>query len=305
MGFELYFAGSLNKDTEQYLKEAGCNRLASQLNDKNVIADWCSMTDRPGHLFIDSGAFSAHTIGSEVDVDAYITYLNSIDEQVEIFAQVDKIPGEFRKIKTALQCQEAPELSWNNYLYMRSKVNSPDKLLPIFHQNEDFKWLKQILEWRSPEGNLIPYIGISPANDKSPKEKQAWMDSVFQIIRDSSNPKVKTHAFGMTSLRLLEMYPFYSADSTTWIMVGANGSIMSEYGILVLSEKQMNSPNHICHLPKDKLEHLEKYVISKGFTLEGMYTRYQDRISFNIRYLKDWADNYKYIGTDKYKKSLF
>ena len=30
----------------------------------------------------------------------------------------------------------------------------------------------------------------------------------FKMISESNNPHVKTHAFGMTSLKLLEQYPF-------------------------------------------------------------------------------------------------
>ena len=36
-GFQLYFAGSLNKVFEEDLKRKGANRLASQLLDRNVI----------------------------------------------------------------------------------------------------------------------------------------------------------------------------------------------------------------------------------------------------------------------------
>jgi hypothetical protein len=94
-GFNLYFAGSQNKIAERYLQDIGCNRLASQLADRVVINAWIAARDRgasKGHLFIDSGAFSAHTRNAEVDVDAYIDYLNGMDDQLHIFAQVDKIP---------------------------------------------------------------------------------------------------------------------------------------------------------------------------------------------------------------------
>lgn len=304
MAFNLYFAGSNNPGWEKYLLEHDCNRLASQLLDKKVISDWIEAKNQDiakGKLFIDSGAFSAHTKGAEVDIPAYIEFLNQIDEYIEIFAQVDKIPGEFRKPKTLEQCKEAPIISWENYLYMREQVKSPDKLLYIFHQNESFTHLLDCLEAKF-DGKHIPYIGISPANDKSTKEKQAWFETVFRLIRDSENPNVKTHAFGMTSLKMLEMYPFYSADSTSWIMTGANGGIMTKYGVLIVSAKQTKDPNHISHVNDREVFN---YIKDMGFDFEQLKIDYVERIKFNAAFLKDWADNYKFKGTKTYRKKLF
>ena len=111
---------------------------------------------------------SAHTRDAEVDVDAYIEYLNGIDDDVHVFAQVDKIPGKFRHPKTREELAEAPEMSWNNYLYMRERLKSPEKLLPIFHQGEDFKWLHNILDYRSPEGDKYSGNGSAERSGQGP-----------------------------------------------------------------------------------------------------------------------------------------
>lgn len=296
-GFQLYFAGSLNKVFEEDLKRKGANRLASQLLDRNVIDGWIAGRNEGlcrGYLLIDSGAFSAHTRDAEVDVDAYIEYLNSIDDDVHVFAQVDKIPGKFRHPKTREELAEAPEMSWNNYLYMRERLKSPEKLLPIFHQGEDFKWLHNILDYRSPEGDKIWYMGISPANDKPVKDKIKFIDKCFDIIKHSSNPDICTHAFGMTSLNVLEMYPFTSADSTSWLMNGANGSIMTKYGSVLVSEKSSHSPQHIAMMPKAAQREIQAYVESKGYDMSKLGTEYTERIRFNIDFLLDWAKNYRY-----------
>ena len=307
-GFQLYFAGSQNKVAERYLREHGANRLASQLLDRIVIQGWIGARvdgHAKGRLFIDSGAFSAHTRGAEVDVDAYVEYLNSIDEELHVFAQVDKIPGVFREPKTPQQLSEAPEMSWNNYLYMRLKLKSPKKLLPIFHQGEDYKWLHNMLEWVDENGEHIPYIGISPANDQPVKEKVRFIEKCFKIIKQSSNPNVKTHAFGMTSLHVLEMYPFTSADSTSWILNGANGSIMTKYGSVTLSSGRLNAPDHIRKMAKEAQKEIQKYVESHGYTMEGLEDDYKQRIIFNIQYLLEWAKNYKYKPSDVRRRPLF
>ena len=156
---DLYMAGSTFKGLDEWLQEKGYNKLLSQENDRRIIATWIE-AKRKGQasnskLFIDSGAFSAHTKGVEIDVDEYIEYLNANDDAFTIYAQVDKIPGRFGQPKTREQKLEAPKISWENYLYMVDKLKSPKKLLPVFHQGEDFKWLHNILEYRDKNGEPI------------------------------------------------------------------------------------------------------------------------------------------------------
>lgn len=300
--FNLYFAGSDNPAWKEYLIAQGANRLASWINDKNVIDGWIE-SQAQGNLFIDSGAFSAHTKGVEVDVDKYINFLNELDDHFVLAAQVDKIPGKFREAKTKKQCLEAPLLSWENYLYMRERVKSPDKIVPVFHQNEDFDWLLTMLE-TTFDGKYIPYIGVSPANDRSTKEKNEWFETVFRLIGQSSNPDVKTHAFGMTSLPVLERYPFTSADSTSWIMTGANGGIMTPKGTIVVSDKQMDNPLNLAYMDQSVVDEVLGLCQKYGFSLDDLKVSYQERVKFNIAYLLDWARNYQYKGTEVKKISL-
>ena len=305
--FQLYFAGSQNKQSEVVLQELNVNRLASQFLDRLVIADWIrarSEGKAQGHLFIDSGAFSAHTKGIKIDVDEYIAYVNGIDEHVHLIARLDVIPGEYRKKKSPEQLAEAPKLSWANYLYMRRRLKSPDKLLPIFHQGEDFKWLENMLE-ATFNGKHIEYIGISPANDMSLTEKEKFIDQCFKIIQVSSNPNVQTHAFGTTSMPLLNRYPFTSADATTWIMCGAMGSIMSKYGNVCVSSGRTYANEHINRMPKAAQKEIEDYVLSHGYTLEGLADDYKQRIEFNIKYLNEWSHNYELKYSSVTRTKLF
>lgn len=287
MAFNLYFAGSKTRGVEERIWENNSPRLFSYLHEKKQILE---RTEKGFKTFVDSGAYSAHTKGKEIDIDHYIGWLNEHDEGVDIAAELDHIPGVFRKPKTPAQLAEAPIISWDNYLYMIERVKNWEKILPIFHQGEDFKYLEQMLEHKP----TIPYIGISPANDLPVVRKIVWIDKVFKIIKQSSNPNVKTHAFGMTSLHVLEQYPFYSADSTSWIMTAANGGIMTEFGVKVVSSKATKDRKHVKHLPKPQYNKFLEYLDSKGYTLEGLGDSHIDRMRFNIDYLTDWANNYVY-----------
>lgn len=303
MSFDLYFAGSSTPETEQYIQEHRLCRLQSQLNDRANIKRYVD-NDFKGKLFIDSGAYTAYTRQKELNVDEYIEYLNSMDDYLTIYAQVDKIPGQHGKPKTLEDIVQAPLLSWDNYVYMRDKVKSPDKLLPIFHRRENWSHLERMLE-TTFDGKHIPYIGIAATTDSSTKEKEDWFHEVFKVIKKSSNPNVKTHAFGMTSLRLLESFPFTSADSTSWIMTAINGAIMSPFGVVVVSERQKFLKNNIYNQPDLAKEKFQDYLKEIGISLEELQTEPTARLIANIKYLVKWTENYKYTPVQCHKRKLF
>lgn len=309
MSFTLYAAGTGTKECQDLIRKLGYNQLLSQLNEKRSIMNWVDyLKEHPeckSKLFIDSGAFSAHTKGKEVDVDSYIKFMNEIDDYVYIFAQVDKIPGRFGQPKTPQELADAPRESWENYLYMVDKVKSRDKLLPIFHQGEDFKWLRNILEYRHPDGKPIWYIGISPANDVNVSEKVKWLETVYKIIAESSNPNVHTHAFGMTSLNVLEQYPFTSADSTSWILSASNGSILLDGKTVTVSDRRLHDNNNVMNKSVAVYEDIKKRVADLGFDLDELSVDSDKRLLFNLTSLKDWLDHYEYRGKTLYKTELF
>lgn len=307
--FKIYFAGGHAKSTDIYLQGRNANRLFSQLTEKNSVGKkWIEfMKENPestSTLFVDSGAFTAHTKGKEVDVDDYITYLNDNAGCFDAIAQLDTIPGEFGKPKTFEQLTEAPKLSWENYLYMRDRVTDKNNLLPIFHMGEDFYWLENMLEARFDGNKPIEYIGISPANDSTTKYKDAWMEKVFTIIKNSSNPDVKTHAFGMTVLAQLERHPFYSADSTSPLLTGAMGNIFGGPGIISLAQKD-GGMLAFKQLPLPTQHQIMENASRYGFTIEDLVEKSGARILYNCSYVMDWADSYQFRGIQNRQKTLF
>lgn len=306
--YDCYFAGSGVKDVLDEMRKLGCNQLLSQLNERKAILDWVdylrSHPECKSKLFIDSGAYSAHTKGVSVDVDAYIDFMNEIDDCVTIYAQVDTIPGRFGQPRTEKDIKEAPEKSWQNYLYMISKAKSPDKVIPVYHQGEDIKWLKNMLEYKFPDGHHIQYIGISSAKDQSVQSNFSWLKQVYKVIAESSNPNVKTHGFGIMVRNFIEQFPFTSSDSTTWIMAGANGNVMTPYGTVHISDKGLGKKDNFFSLPKASQDNLREYFAKFGFTPEELSKDGNARLLYHLRYLKDWQDNFKYKGNNMFKKTL-
>jgi len=285
MVFHLYFAGAQAMVSEELMEANSNYRLLSYWHDKKRIE---RRRDMGLLTFIDSGAFTSHTKGIEVDVDTYIDYLNERIDSIDCAAQVDEIPGTFGLPKSKKDLIEAPIISWDNYLYMEKRVKQPEKILPVFHQFEKFKHFETMVNYG------VPYIGISPSNEISVSQKIPWINECFKIIEKSGRTDVKIHAFGMTSLNVLEMYPFYSADSTSWLMTSANGAIMSKYGTIFVSERGIQDRKHIFNLSKETQLEIERYVNSLGYNLKDLSESYKERSNFNITYLTHWAKNYQY-----------
>ena len=259
---------------------------------------------KPKKLFIDSGAFSAWTKGKAIDADEYIAWINERADFIDLYGQIDVIPGDIVKGHTHEQVEEAAAATWENYLYMRPKMVKPEGLLYTFHVGEPYTYLEQALEWKDDNGNLIPYIALGGMVGKPMPMKKAFLNSCFNIIKKSSNPKVKVHAFGMTSFPLLEQYPITSADSTSWIMTGANGNIMTDVGIIAVSDQMAKLQSHYSHLPKHLQQAFEDSLSEFGFTLDELRHSRDNRIMFNARYMNKKASNIKYNPGPK-KLSLF
>ena len=307
MSLDLYFAGA-QEGTEQTLLDLGAHRLLSQLNDRSLIHKFIEFK-KQGYkfkLFVDSGAYSAHTKGKVINVDEYIEFLNTYTEYFDLFAQVDTIPGKYRQPKTLQELSEAPEHSWENYLYMRERIIDKDKLIPIFHQGDDFKHLRRMLEWTDENGNHIPYIGISAAADVPSRYWDEWLRLCFTTIRESSNPNVKTHAFGITSRRLLNTFPFTSGDGTTWIQKAIVGNIFfGKIENLQVSNRQLHDKMHYYNLPEHLRQEFLDKVEERGFKIEELESIVRERCKWNAIEIMEWLKTHEVKAKNRKVKRLF
>lgn len=173
-------------------------------------------------FFLDSGAFTAWTQETAINLDAYIRFVLKHEPFLSVIANLDVIPGKpgFKNL-TAKQITKSASEGWKNWQKMIDAGIPAEKLLHIFHQNEEFQWLQKMVD--EP---LMTYIGLSPANDRSSSEKARWLDECMNYVTDTEgNPLIKFHGFGVTSHKLLWRYPWYSVDSTSWVITGRMGSI--------------------------------------------------------------------------------
>lgn len=266
-------------------------------------------------LFCDSGAFSVHTGKADVTQDEYIEYINSIIEDVDVFAQLDTIPGTFGKPKKPEDYEKSANESWENFLYMRNKVKYKHKIMPVFHFGEDVKYLKQMLEYVDEDGEKLDYIGLSPANDASVKDRMQYLQNMYDIIRASSNPGVKTHVYGFTSLTAMSKFPCYSADSISHRLISGYNKIFTEhFGVISVSRKPRSVKNksnlsfietcdeYNLNVLRSEFEHfgmdkdfLAKYDCCSSDIIEAISEDNNLRVVFSIRTIQKLMGNkYKY-----------
>lgn len=167
----------------------------------NMIRPCASKTEPVCNVILDSGAYSAWRSGKPVNLDAYCTYLLKNCDWIGSYVALDVImPG---------NPEEAAAQSFKNYEYMRGKGLDP---IPVFHVGEDISWLHRMLDAGAT------YIGLSASSLVSRNKVDDWYATAWShLVTADGLPVVKAHAFGEGRLQSLKRFPWYSADSTSWI----------------------------------------------------------------------------------------
>lgn len=282
-GFPLFFAGSSTSVADDKIDNEGLLRLLSYVNEKGVIEKRCSKGKK---TFMDSGAFSAMTRGINIDVADYIDFINTHHKNLLIYCQWDTIP--FDKISP----EESAKRTWENYLYMRERVLCPEKLLYVFHYGEDWDYLRNALNGKIE----IPYIALGGIARRNYKQREEFIKECFKIIKSSKRPNTKVHGFGMTQRKLLEKYPFTSADSTSWAYPGRFGYMMIGPKKIFISKDSIHHDNHYIYMSKEEKEKVAKVVRRKGYLMKELMVNAEKRNYFEIDCTIDWIYSYKYKG---------
>lgn len=211
-------------------------------------------------LFLDSGAFSAFTQGITIELSDYIDFIKENKDHLEIYANLDVIGD--------------AQATWKNQKKMERAGLSP---MPCFHFGEDWKWLRRYVR----NYDYVALGGIAVKKNYSILTK--WLDECFDIIcNEQGFPKIKTHGFGITSLRLIFRYPWFSCDSTSWVVTSRMGFIYVpklRNGVWDYSREPLKvSVSNRSPSKSDKGKHIEnmspllkknviKYFEEKGYSL--------------------------------------
>lgn len=192
-------------------------------------------------LFLDSGAFSmrqrASKFASETGkhwsefyhtdefrgyCDAYAEFVLKYRDGIDVYANVDVLPDLSDNASVSQAANLAAEMTWENQQYLERAGIKP---MPVVHLGTDMKWVWHYID------RGYDYIGlggmIAAGGYGVNRSVKGWLDRVFgEVVCNTENrlPCVKTHGFGLMGPMIFR-YPFYSVDSTSWVMKGSFGHI--------------------------------------------------------------------------------
>lgn len=219
----------------------------------------------PLGFFLDSGAFSAFTQKTAINIDEYIAFIKKYEKFIEVYANLDAIGTGEQSAKKTLENQK----------YMESKGLKP---LPCFHVGEPLSYL----EYYVKNYDYIALGGMAAGLNN--KQRQLFLDECFsKYICDADGlPKVRTHGFGMTSFNLMFRYPWYSVDSTSWSMASRMGQIYIlltrngefdwskppfKLAVSALSPNVKEKGTHYNNITPTLKKQVDKYLADLGFVM--------------------------------------
>jgi hypothetical protein len=196
---------------------------------------------------LDSGAYAAWSRQVDLPIKDYIRFCKRHKGRLFAYVCMDVIPGKF---KQARQHQDFIDSARNSYDNMHRMLDAGLRPIPVIHQGEDIDWLHKYIE----EG--IDYIGISMSKDPF-AEHESWLRHVFsEVCDDKGRPRVKLHGFGITTPSILTRYPFYTVDSTGWLLTPA-------YGHIIIPERNLDGTFNF-HKQPSRSVHSSVDHVTKG-----------------------------------------
>jgi hypothetical protein len=149
-------------------------------------------------VLLDSGAYSVMSKGIAINIENYIEYVKNNKDSVKLYANLDVIGD-----------SEQTEI---NQKIMEDAGLNP---LPTFHYGSEYKVLEKLLEKYDyiGLGGLVPIITQTNVLVKH-------LDKCFELIhKNKKNERiVKIHGWGCVGGKTIYRYPFYSIDSTAWLV---------------------------------------------------------------------------------------
>ncbi len=242
-------------------------------------------------VFLDSGAFSAWTLGATIDINAYCDYIKRnrdilrIEDNVVMASVLDGIGD--------------PLKTWQNQLEMERQGATP---LPCFHFGEDERYL----EWYM---GRYPYITLGGMVGKTSEQLKAWLDRLWDryLTDGAGRPRLKVHGFGITAVPIMGRYPWHSVDSSSWIQTAAFGNVMTpRFGPISVSStspSRHDEGRHITTFTDIEQEAIRGYIAALGFNVERLSQVYESRAAFNLLAYGMLNDEMNALGVHTFKKS--
>jgi len=164
-----------------------------------AIPQWAELwADVPGsNVIVDSGAFTAHTLGKEFALDGYAAFID------EFRSKYEPMVAELHFMNLDVIGDQSA--TWRNFDELTRRGHS---VMPVLTRGSPASDID-----RAAEHEYFACGGLVGAGRQS---VQAWLDQVFaRLLKRARLPRV--HLLGVTQQWALERYPIFSSDSSSWL----------------------------------------------------------------------------------------
>jgi len=221
-------------------------------------------------VFLDSGAFSAYTLGVELSVPVYCDYIKRNSDIIRV--------EDGSLMASVLDGIGDPLQTYRNQLWMESLGVRP---LPCFHANEDERYLEHYVK-------NYEYITLGGMVGASSQQLMNWLDRIWDryLCDSSGRPRCKVHGFGITAVPIMKAYPWWSCDSSSWIQSTSFGTIVTpDWGPVAVSDKspsRHDAGQHITTFTEVERQAIIAKLAQQGYDWERLATVYQSRAAYNL-----------------------
>jgi len=251
--FNMHFAGAEDLEKSKLLSEEDVENILWSFyrikENKIDIRDLVKHFKKP-NIILDSGAYTARTKGVYISIYEYMDFIKMYGKYFDFYVNLDVIYNAKKTLK--------------NQLKMEEEGLEP---IPVFHYSKNFGKDKKYLNYYVKRHDYIGLGGI--ANIDFSIE---WFEKVFRIL---DKYKIRAHAFGIGTQRILRKFGFHSSDTTDWL----SGFL---YGTIYVLEKGL--PKRVktskAFIYKNTIEHF-------GIDYNKLHDRIE-RTKLNIRVLKSF-----------------
>jgi hypothetical protein len=253
------------------------------IGDNAMAPDYFRHLDRT--IFLDSGAFSMFTKKVHISLERYAEYIKANKDWIHIASNIDAIGKGLEQV------------SYDNQKKLEQLMGNKSWMVcPVHHARDHDRWLVRYLK------EEYPYIFLGGMVKEPTKYLRGWLDHVWDkyLTRKDGTAKIKVHGFGLTTMELIERYPWYSVDSTSWVLLGRYGAIYMDLPggrdvkMLISSESPgvYTFDRHFDNKDHLTKAYIESYIrsIPTGEPAESGYPAYYDPALLRTDY--GWRDHW-------------
>lgn len=213
-------------------------------------------------VLIDSGAFSAHTKGVNINIDEYCEFIKKTG--AVYYASLDVIGNATETMKN------------HRYMVEQHGLNP----IPTFHMGSTLEELFPVIE----SANYIALGGLVFKPDIMQHCDEVWS----YILREK--PNLKVHGFGLTNIELMRRYPWHSVDSSSYKSCrrfGRQNILWNGFEFKTFEEEEFREMLRKQHIPIDTMDNKQKYFTYDLHSAQS-YKMYAEHLK-ELNKLKDFS----------------